>query len=62
MSFIYFNFKLVIFADDTTPRWVTTTVALDYSTVAIADKFGNIAIIRFESNLVLNSQQLFNRQ
>jgi splicing factor 3B subunit 3 len=40
---------LVIFADDTTPRWVTTTVALDYSTIAVADKFGNVAIIRFDS-------------
>jgi len=38
--------QLVTFADDTTPRWVTTTCPLDYSTVAIADKFGNLSLIR----------------
>lgn len=32
--------QLVIFADDTTPKWTTTTCALDYNTVAIGDKFG----------------------
>ena len=26
--------QLIIFADDTTPRWVTTTCLLDYATVA----------------------------
>ncbi|CAB4062004.1 SF3B3 [Lepeophtheirus salmonis] len=42
--------QLVIFADDTTPRWCTVTCILDYSTVAIADKFGNISIIRLPHN------------
>ena len=38
--------QLIIFADDSIPRWVTSTCILDYDTIAGADKFGNIAIIR----------------
>ena len=38
--------QLIIFADDTHPRWITTTTLLDYDTIATADKFGNIAILR----------------
>lgn len=37
--------QLIIFADDTYPRWVTCTAVLDFDTVAIADKFGNIAVV-----------------
>ncbi|KAF4523972.1 hypothetical protein B566_EDAN013555 [Ephemera danica] len=36
--------QLIIFADDTHPRWVTATAVLDFDTTAIADKFGNIAV------------------
>jgi splicing factor 3B subunit 3 len=35
-----------IFADDIAPRYITTLLPLDYDTVATADKFGNIAILR----------------
>lgn len=38
--------QLIIFADDTFPRWITSTTMLDYDTIATADKFGNIAILR----------------
>lgn len=38
--------QLIIFADDTHPRWVTATTLLDYDTIAIADKFGNLNIQR----------------
>ncbi|KAH8376410.1 splicing factor 3B subunit 3 isoform X1 [Drosophila serrata] len=38
--------QLIIFADDTHPRWVTATTLLDYDTIAIADKFGNLSIQR----------------
>jgi len=41
--------KIHIFADQITPRWVTSFVALDYDTIAIADKFGNIFISRLPS-------------
>lgn len=37
--------QLIIFADDTNPRWVTTACLLDYDTMAAADKFGNISIV-----------------
>ena len=41
--------QLVVFADKT-PRWVTTTCSLDYSTTAVADKFGNLVIVRLPHN------------
>lgn len=37
--------QLIVFADDTNPRWITTTCVMDYDTVACADKFGNIAVV-----------------
>ena len=43
--------QLVLFADDTLPRFVTTTGILDYDTVAIADKFGNLGVVRLPSNV-----------
>ncbi|TPP60423.1 Splicing factor 3B subunit 3 [Fasciola gigantica] len=44
--------QLVIFADDTNPRWVTHLVVLDPSTVAISDKFGNVSVLRLPSGVV----------
>lgn len=38
--------QIIIFADDTHPRWITATTLLDYDTIATADKFGNISILR----------------
>jgi len=38
--------QLILFADDTHQRWVTATCLLDYDTVAAADKFGNVAMLR----------------
>lgn len=37
--------QLIIFADDTQPRWITNTCILDYNTVACSDKFGNISVV-----------------
>ncbi|RCN26719.1 hypothetical protein ANCCAN_27554 [Ancylostoma caninum] len=37
--------QLVIFCDDTTPRYVTTCCVLDYNTVAVGDKFGSVSIV-----------------
>ncbi|MGH0133154.1 UNVERIFIED_CONTAM: hypothetical protein FKN15_061304 [Acipenser sinensis] len=42
--------QLIIFADDTHPRWLTTACLLDYDTMASADKFGNISIVRLPQN------------
>lgn len=39
--------QLIVFADDTNPRWITASCSLDYNTVAGADKFGNITIVSF---------------
>jgi len=38
--------SLIVFADDTTPRWVTSMCNLDYDSVAVSDKFGNIFVCR----------------
>lgn len=43
--------QLVVFADDTSPRWITCSTLLDYGTVAGADKFGNISVIRLPQNV-----------
>jgi len=43
--------QLVIFADDTYPRWVTSAAVMDFATVAVADKFGTIAILRLPSDV-----------
>ncbi|KDR20301.1 splicing factor 3B subunit 3 [Zootermopsis nevadensis] len=43
--------QLIIFADDTHPRWITIATVLDFDTVATADKFGNIAVIRLTGNV-----------
>lgn len=41
--------RIIIFADDTTPRWVTTSVMVYYDTIAGGDKFGNFFIDRLPS-------------
>jgi splicing factor 3B subunit 3 len=37
--------QLITFADDTIPRFVTCFAVVDYSTVALADKFGNVSLV-----------------
>eukprot|EP00238_Polyblepharides_amylifera_P001957 CAMPEP_0196584476 /NCGR_PEP_ID=MMETSP1081-20130531/47156_1 /TAXON_ID=36882 /ORGANISM="Pyramimonas amylifera, Strain CCMP720" /LENGTH=1211 /DNA_ID=CAMNT_0041905687 /DNA_START=221 /DNA_END=3856 /DNA_ORIENTATION=- len=39
------------FADDVTPRWVTTAITLDYNTVAAGDKFGNLVVCRLPAEV-----------
>ena len=43
--------QLIIFADDTIPRFVSTACILDYDTVAIADKFGSINVVRLPQDI-----------
>lgn len=38
--------QLIVFADDTNPRWITAACMLDYDTMAGADKFGNLSVVR----------------
>ena len=37
--------QMVIFADDSNPRWITATCILDFNTIMSADKFGNITVV-----------------
>jgi splicing factor 3B subunit 3 len=43
--------QLIVFADDTSPRWLTASCILDYYTMAGADKFGNICVVRLPYNV-----------
>eukprot|EP01116_Phalansterium_solitarium_P022015 TRINITY_DN7109_c0_g1_i1.p1 TRINITY_DN7109_c0_g1~~TRINITY_DN7109_c0_g1_i1.p1 ORF type:complete len:1188 (+),score=598.46 TRINITY_DN7109_c0_g1_i1:160-3723(+) len=43
--------SIFVFADETTPRWLTATTQLDYDTVAGADKFGNVFVSRLPPGL-----------
>lgn len=43
--------QLIIFADDTNPRWITNSCILDYDTVAMSDKFGNVAVMRLPQSV-----------
>ena len=42
--------QLYIFADDTAPRYLTSTLLLDYDTVAAGDKFGNFFTLRLPAD------------
>ena len=43
--------RLLVFADDTQPRWVTAITMIDYTTVAAGDKFGNVFVNRIDSKV-----------
>lgn len=47
--------QLIIFADDTNQRWVTNSCLLDYDTAALADKFGNVAVVSMVIGVVVVS-------
>ncbi|OCH91653.1 hypothetical protein OBBRIDRAFT_792005 [Obba rivulosa] len=40
--------RLLIFADDPQPRWITAMTMVDYNTVAGADRFGNVFVNRLD--------------
>ena len=42
--------QIFVFADNTTPRHITCFCELDYDTICYGDKFGNIAIVRFDDD------------
>ncbi|ORY22136.1 putative U2 snRNA binding protein [Naematelia encephala] len=46
--------QLLIFADDSQPRWLTCVTNVDYETVVCGDKFGNIFINRLDSRVSEN--------
>lgn len=43
--------RLLIFADDSQSRWTTSTVMVDYMTIAAGDKFGNIFVNRLDEKV-----------
>jgi len=43
--------QLLIFADDSQPRFLTCVENVDYETVVCGDKFGNIFINRLDSDV-----------
>ncbi|CAA7260734.1 unnamed protein product [Cyclocybe aegerita] len=43
--------RLLIFADDSQPRWITGMTMVDYNTVFASDRFGNIFVNRLDSNI-----------
>ncbi|KAG0000345.1 Splicing factor 3B subunit 3, partial [Modicella reniformis] len=45
-SYIAADNKIVVFADDKSPRWITCSAMMDYDTVAVGDKFGNFLVNR----------------
>ena len=49
-SFSFVRYKpqenqLIVFADDTSARWITCSTMLDFCSVAGADKFGNVTVV-----------------
>ncbi|KAF8639781.1 hypothetical protein AX17_001041 [Amanita inopinata Kibby_2008] len=40
--------RLLVFADDTQPRWVTAVTMVDYTAVAVGDRFGNVFVNRLD--------------
>lgn len=49
--------QMVIFADDASPRWITQLAVLDNATAAVADKFGNIIILRLPPDVNDNVEE-----
>ncbi|KDQ21634.1 hypothetical protein BOTBODRAFT_26066 [Botryobasidium botryosum FD-172 SS1] len=43
--------RLLVFADDSSARWITSTIMLDYETVVAGDKFGNVFVNRLASSV-----------
>lgn len=43
--------RLIVFADDVQPRWITASTMVDYETVAAGDKFGNFFVNRLPKDV-----------
>ncbi|KIK98465.1 hypothetical protein PAXRUDRAFT_823827 [Paxillus rubicundulus Ve08.2h10] len=43
--------RLLIFADDSQPRWIVASTMVDYNTVAGSDRFGNVFVTRLDSKV-----------
>jgi len=43
--------RLLVFADDIQPRWVTAAAMIDYTTIIGADRFGNVFVNRLDTKV-----------
>lgn len=43
--------RLLVFADDTQPRWISAATMVDYNTVIAGDRFGNIFVNRLDNSV-----------
>lgn len=43
--------RLLVFADDNQPRWISAHTMVDYNTVVAGDRFGNIFVNRLDSKI-----------
>jgi splicing factor 3B subunit 3 len=43
--------RLLAFADDVQPRWTTAATMVDYNTVALGDRFGNVFVNRLDAKV-----------
>lgn len=43
--------RLLIFADEVQPRWISAMTMVDYNTVAAGDRFGNVFVNRLDSRV-----------
>lgn len=50
-TYRHFDNKIVVFADDPTPRFLTTSCMIDYDTVATGDKFGTVVVARLDPEI-----------
>lgn len=54
MHFVKFKKQesvMIIFADDSQPKYVTSACILDYSTIGTVDKFGNVSVLRLPASI-----------
>jgi splicing factor 3B subunit 3 len=51
VSYNHIDNVLQLIADETVPRWLTTSCMPDYDTVAGADKFGNFFVSRLPASI-----------
>ncbi len=43
--------KLLVFADDNQPRWITAVTMVDYNTFVAGDRFGNVFVNRLDTKI-----------
>ncbi|KAF5328613.1 hypothetical protein D9619_011578 [Psilocybe cf. subviscida] len=43
--------RLLTFADDSQPRWVSAMTMVDYNTIAVGDRFGNVFVNRLDAKV-----------